>query len=139
MYKIIEKRSYYHEDKPMPPAVGIKAIQAEIEVEAESGERVFLNAEWVDAAPDETAYHAVKESLLDVQVATHRHNDEVGAEVWDGEFTRLIDEQNRIKKQGFSESYFNRHFSEYKDLLDDLILHEMEGHGISEWFDDEDE
>ena len=139
MYKIIDKRSYYHEDRPMPPEVGITAIQAEIEVEAESGERVFLNAEWVDAAPEETAYHAVKESLLNNQIATHKHNDEVGADVWDDEFTRLIDEQNRIKKQGYSKSYFNRHFSDLTDQLDDLILHEMEDHGIAEWFDEEDE
>lgn len=139
MYKITEKRSYYHEDQPTPPAVGITAIQAEITLEAPAGERVYLNAEWVDAAPEDIAYYAVKESLLDNQIQTHKHNDEIGADVWDDEFTRLIEEQHRIKRKGYSSSYFDRHFSEYKSELEDLITSEMEDHGIESWFEDEDD
>lgn len=98
--------------------ISTTAVCAEMEIEL-SGERLFLNCTWVDAASDSISFEVTKESLFDFLVMKNDDMDEMerirdaGLECWtsyndeyDGEFPEQFKTLVQIVKDKLVEEAF---------------------------------
>ncbi len=127
----INRRSMYFTDEGIACGpVSTTAIDAEITVE-DNGRRVYLHAQWVDAAPDDFCFEANTESMYDAYERLNELHDD------DEEFDKALEERDRIAKE--SSIPDDACYETFYDELKQMIRDEMEAHGISEYFDEDEE
>ena len=121
--KEISRRSMYNAEVGMACGpIGITSIDAEIAVE-DNGETIYLHGQWVDLVGDEILYEATKESIYYVYEKINKSGDDYDEHL--AERDRI--EADRIRDIDCYEPYFKE--------IKQMILDEMEAHGIDGYFE----
>ena len=124
--KEISRRSMYYEEEGMACGpVGIAAIDAEIVVEMNNGQKVYLSAQWVDAAGDEIYYQATKASAYEYYLKLHGCDFEESQE--------LIEEKNKVEEDRVED---NPEFAPFYEELKQMVYKEMRDNDLEDVIDD---
>lgn len=125
--KEIERRiNYFTEEGIACGPVSIVVVDAEIVVE-DSGSKVYLHGQWVDAASEEILFEATKESVYDVYMKLNGADEDC--------FDELIKERDRIDAEKIID---DSRYGAYYEELKEMIFNKLEEEGLGYMLDEED-